>query len=65
MGKGIALQFKKKWPENFKAYASACKRKEVKAGKMHIFDVGALATPKFVINFPTKNHWCEISEVNI
>lgn len=63
MGKGIALQFKKKWPENFKAYAGACKRKEVKTGKMHIFNAGALATPKFVINFPTKNHWHGKSEV--
>jgi len=63
MGKGIALQFKKKWPENFKAYADACKRKEVKTGKMHVFNAGALATPKFVINFPTKDHWRGKSKV--
>ncbi len=63
MGKGIALQFKKKWPANFKAYADACKHKEVTTGKMHVFDAGALATPKYVINFPTKDHWRGKSKV--
>jgi O-acetyl-ADP-ribose deacetylase (regulator of RNase III) len=63
MGKGIALQFKKKWPTNFKEYASACKRKEVRPGKMHVYHAGALATPKYVINFPTKDHWRGKSKV--
>lgn len=57
MGKGIALQFKKKWPANFKAYADACKTGKVSTGKMFVYDAGALATPKYVINFPTKDHW--------
>lgn len=57
MGKGIALQFKKKWPSNYKAYATACKAGDVALGKMFIFELGALATPRFIINFPTKGHW--------
>ncbi|MDO9425154.1 MAG: macro domain-containing protein [Methylobacter sp.] len=57
MGKGIALQFKKKWPTNFKAYADACKTSQVKPGQMFIYHAGVLATPKYVINFPTKDHW--------
>lgn len=57
MGKGIALQFKKKWPANFKAYAASCKAGHIKLGKMFIVDAGALATPKYIINFPTKDHW--------
>lgn len=57
MGKGIALQFKKKWPENFKLYAEACKAGLVKPGHMFIYDAGFLASPKFIINFPTKDHW--------
>ncbi len=57
MGKGIALQFKKKWPTNFKAYAEACKAGLVKPGHMFIYHAGALATPKYIINFPTKDHW--------
>ncbi len=57
MGKGIALQFKQKWPANFRAYAEACKAGEVRPGRMFVFDAGALARPHFVINFPTKDHW--------
>ena len=57
MGKGIALQFKKKWPANFKAYAAACHAEKIRLGKMFIFDLGALATPRYIINFPTKDHW--------
>jgi O-acetyl-ADP-ribose deacetylase (regulator of RNase III) len=57
MGKGIALQFKNKWPNNFKRYAAACKANEVRTGKMFVFDAGAYARPNFIINFPTKDHW--------
>ena len=34
MGRGIALQFKKAFPDNFKAYASACTREKVQPGRM-------------------------------
>jgi O-acetyl-ADP-ribose deacetylase (regulator of RNase III) len=57
MGKGIALQFKQRWPQNFKAYAAACEREEVKPGKMFIYDLGEWSKPRFIINFPTKAHW--------
>lgn len=57
MGRGIALQFKKKFPENFKLYAAACKREEIVPGKMFVYKTGALMNPKYVINFPTKRHW--------
>lgn len=57
MGKGIALQFKKAFPENFKAYQKACRRKEVKPGKMFVFETGSMVNPKYIINFPTKRHW--------
>ncbi|MDX7999759.1 macro domain-containing protein [Xenorhabdus sp. Reich] len=57
MGRGIALQFKNAWPDNFKAYAAACKKKEVQPGKMFIFETGQSANPRFIINFPTKRHW--------
>ena len=40
MGRGIALQFKNAWPENFKAYAAACKREQVRPGRMFVFEVG-------------------------
>lgn len=57
MGRGIALQFKKAFPENFKAYAAACKRKEVQPGRMFIYDMGGLTNPRYIVNFPTKRHW--------
>ena len=57
MGKGIALQFKNKWPANFSAYHAACKAGEVRPGKMMVFEAGAYAQPHFIINFPTKDHW--------
>ena len=63
MGKGIALQFKKQWPANFKAYAVACKNEQVKLGSMFIYELGALATPKYIVNFPTKGHWRSASRL--
>jgi O-acetyl-ADP-ribose deacetylase (regulator of RNase III) len=57
MGRGIALQFKNDFPENFKAYKAACDREEVQPGKMFVFETGTLTNPKFIINFPTKRHW--------
>lgn len=57
MGRGIALQFKKAWPDNFQAYAVACRRQEVQPGQMFVFDTGRLTHPRYIINFPTKRHW--------
>ena len=57
MGRGIALQFKNAFPDNFKAYAEACKRQEVQPGRMFVFDTGRLTHPRYIVNFPTKRHW--------
>ncbi|RKT47672.1 type II toxin-antitoxin system antitoxin DNA ADP-ribosyl glycohydrolase DarG [Thiocapsa rosea] len=57
MGRGIALQFKKAFPENFKAYAAACRNAEVQPGRMFVFETGQLTNPRYIINFPTKRHW--------
>ncbi len=64
MGKGIALQFKQRWPRNFKAYEAACKRREVSIGKMFVFDLGHWERPRFIINFPTKTHWRSDSKLH-
>jgi O-acetyl-ADP-ribose deacetylase (regulator of RNase III) len=55
MGKGLALQFKKAFPDAFASYEKACKAGEVVTGRMHV--VRRLAAPQFIINFPTKRHW--------
>ena len=57
MGRGIALQFKKRFPENFAEYEKACKQNEVVPGKMFVHSTGSMINPRFVINFPTKRHW--------
>lgn len=57
MGRGVALQFKKAFPENFKAYVAACERQDVRPGRMFVFETGYVGNPKFIINFPTKRHW--------
>lgn len=57
MGRGIALQFKKAFPDCFKAYKALCDRKELHPGMMHVCALGRLANPRLVINFPTKRHW--------
>lgn len=58
MGKGIALQFKNMFPNNFKTYANACKNKELKIGKLLITEEETmLKGKKIIINFPTKTSW--------
>lgn len=57
MGKGLALQFKRRYPDNFREYADACERGEVQLGHMFVVSVTELAGPRFIINFPTKGHW--------
>ncbi|GAB4331110.1 MAG: macro domain-containing protein [Flammeovirgaceae bacterium] len=58
MGKGIALQFKNMFPNNFKKYIKACKNKELVIGKLLVTEENSLLTGnKIIINFPTKTHW--------
>lgn len=57
MGRGIALQFKNMFPENFEAYADACAHERVQPGKMFVFETLTLTNPRYIINFPTKRHW--------
>ncbi len=57
MGKGVALQFKERFPMNYDLYASACKGGEVQIGKMFITATNSMMNPKWIINFPTKKHW--------
>src|SRR5882757_8673817 len=60
MGKGIALQFKRAFPEVFAAYASACKAGEVRTG---VVQPVALSGGRWVLNFPTKRHWRQPSRI--
>jgi O-acetyl-ADP-ribose deacetylase (regulator of RNase III) len=63
MGKGIALQFKKAFPANFKHYEQACKTKELAIGNLFVYrDSNLHIGEKLIINFPTKTTWRKPSE---
>ena len=57
MGRGIALQFKRAFPENFAAYAVHCKHGKMRPGRVFVFETNKLTSPRYIINFPTKRHW--------
>ena len=53
MGKGLALEFKRRYPDMFKEYKEKCLKGEIRPCSLHIYRVGK----KVIINFPTKDHW--------
>lgn len=57
MGKGIALMFKERFGDNYRQYAQACKVGQVHTGKMFVTEPRELDGPRWVVNFPTKQHW--------
>ncbi len=60
MGKGIALQFKKAFPEMEAEYRRACETEELRPGKVHVYEQPRgdfLHAPRYIINFPTKRDW--------
>jgi len=54
MGKGVALEFKRRFPQMVKEYADRCARKEVRLGEPYLYVDEAGAR---IVNFPTKGHW--------
>jgi O-acetyl-ADP-ribose deacetylase (regulator of RNase III) len=57
MGKGLALQFKKAFPDNFKEYKKACDDKYMVTGQVLSVQLNSMSPPFYIINFPTKAHW--------
>ena len=57
MGKGLALMFKERFPENYTAYVKACRAGEVQTGQMFVFPVEEKSGLQWIVNFPTKQHW--------
>lgn len=64
MGKGIALMFKERFAENFSLYSAACKAKQVQTGKIFVTEVHELDGPRWIVNFPTKQHWRSPSQMS-
>jgi uncharacterized protein YwgA/O-acetyl-ADP-ribose deacetylase (regulator of RNase III) len=61
MGKGIALGFRKGFPEMYEDYVRRCERHEVRLGRPYFY---RRLVPPHVINFPTKEHWRSVSKLN-
>ena len=57
MGRGVAHQFKLRFPGNFRAYATKCRRNEMQPGKVFVYETQSIVPPRYIINFPTKRHW--------
>lgn len=63
MGKGIALMFKERFDDNYRQYAAACKAGQVQTGHMFITELSEFDGPRWIINFPTKQHWRSPSQL--
>lgn len=63
MGKGIALQFREKFDENYKIYKKAAEEKKIKTGEVFIVPTNRMDRVKWIINFPTKKHWRNASKI--
>jgi O-acetyl-ADP-ribose deacetylase (regulator of RNase III) len=60
MGKGLALDFKNRFPEMFTDYTRRCKNKEVALGRPYLYVTQELP---WILNFPTKDHWRNASNL--
>ena len=63
MGKGIALQFARAYPDIVAPYRAACRSGDLRPGKVQVIDRGGLVAPRWIVNFPTKRHWRERSRL--
>jgi O-acetyl-ADP-ribose deacetylase (regulator of RNase III) len=63
MGKGIALMFKEAYPESSRVYEDACKRKQLRVGRVLVTSSQQLHGPRWIIHFPTKKHWRQPSRL--
>lgn len=57
MGAGVALAFKKQYPDMFKDYKKECKQGNIRPGKPHVWTDYRFEGNTIIINFPTKDHW--------
>ena len=64
MGKGLALELKRAFPEVFRVYQRACRAGEMRPGHMHVVETGNATGPRLVIHFPTKRDWRDDSRID-
>ena len=56
MGRGLALQFRERYPDAFEAYRAACEDQRLRPGRVFLYETG-LQQPRWIVHFPTKRHW--------
>ena len=61
MGKGLALEFKKRFPDMYEDYVARCRAKQVRLGEPYLY---RRLLPPWIINFPTKDHWRSVSRLS-
>lgn len=61
MGKGLALEFKKRFPDMYDDYVMRCERKQVRLGEPYLY---RRLFPPSIVNFPTKDHWRSVSKLS-
>lgn len=64
MGKGLALAFRHRFDLNHRLYVAACQAGEVQVGRMFVTETGQASGPRWVVNFPTKQHWRQPSQLH-
>ncbi len=62
MGRGLALQFKRRHPDAFLACRDACAQGHIQPGRVFTFTT-RLDAPRWILHFPTKRHWRERSRI--
>ncbi|MCY3546884.1 MAG: macro domain-containing protein [Gemmatimonadetes bacterium] len=62
MGRGLALQFKERFPENFQAYQERCHDGSMKPGDLFVHENKGEG-PRYIINFATRDHWKDNSRL--
>jgi len=61
MGKGLALEFRNRFPGMYKDYVRRCKKRQVRLGEPYLF---SQLEPPNILNFPTKGHWRSVSRLD-
>lgn len=61
MGKGVALGFKRRFPEMFEDYVRRCEAGEVQLGRPYLY---RSLFPPWILNFPTKGHWRAVTRLS-
>lgn len=63
-GAGLALAFRRRYPEHFESYRNACRTGRLRPGTVHVDDYGCDAHPRYLIALPTKRHWRDPSRLD-